>query len=125
LHEFGELIISYNTHVILIMVRFLRLKLITFLISIILLNETESSKLVFLLVDGFRWDYFKLPGLNLNGFTRLFEHGTRAEWTVPAFPTNSFPNYKTLETGMLYINSFTRSSSLSITFILHSYLKGI
>ncbi|XP_060606504.1 glycerophosphocholine cholinephosphodiesterase ENPP6-like [Ruditapes philippinarum] len=82
------------------MVRFLRLKLITFLISIILLNEIESSKLVFLLVDGFRWDYFKLPGLNLNGFTRLFEHGTRAEWTVPAFPTNSFPNYKTLETGL-------------------------
>jgi ectonucleotide pyrophosphatase/phosphodiesterase family protein 6 len=59
----------------------------------------ESSKLLFFLVDGFRWDYFQLPGLQLEGFSRFFEQGTRAEWMVPDFPTNSIPNYKTLETG--------------------------
>lgn len=87
------------------MPQYLRLKVIIYLIGMLLYHEAESSKLVFLLVDGFRWDYFKLSGLKLNGFTRLFEQGTRAEWTVPAYPTNSFPNYKTLETGMPFFTS--------------------
>ncbi|WAQ95147.1 ENPP6-like protein [Mya arenaria] len=61
---------------------------------------STGSKLLFFLVDGFRWDYFDLPGVQTDGFRRLFESGSRAEWLVPDFPTNSFPNYKTLETGL-------------------------
>ena len=60
---------------------------------------SSGDKLLFFLVDGFRWDYFDLPDVRLTGFPRLFQEGTRAEWMVPDFPTNSFPNYKTLETG--------------------------
>lgn len=63
------------------------------------LPYSYGNKLLFFLVDGFRWDYFELPGVRLNGFARLFREGTRAEWMIPDFPTNSFPNYKTLETG--------------------------
>ncbi|KAL4228389.1 hypothetical protein ACF0H5_011437 [Mactra antiquata] len=63
-------------------------------------NTVYTNKLLFLLVDGFRWDYFNFPDITLNGFSRLFEHGSRAEWLTPEFPTNSFPNYKTLETGL-------------------------
>ncbi|XP_053408282.1 glycerophosphocholine cholinephosphodiesterase ENPP6-like isoform X2 [Mercenaria mercenaria] len=82
------------------MTLFIRLKVISYLICVLTLKGTDSSKLVFFLVDGFRWDYFKIPGLQLKGFTRLFEQGTKAEWTTPDFPTNSLPNYKTLETGL-------------------------
>lgn len=72
--------------------------------SVLLLSvvrHTSSEKLLLFLVDGFRWDYFDLPGVRLTGFPRLFREGTRAEWIIPAFPTNSLPNYKTLETGIL------------------------
>ncbi|XP_045208182.2 glycerophosphocholine cholinephosphodiesterase ENPP6-like [Mercenaria mercenaria] len=71
-----------------------------FLIGALMLPRIESSKLIFFLVDGFRWDYFQLHDLRMKGFTRLFQQGTRAEWMVPDFPTNSVPNYKTLETGL-------------------------
>lgn len=71
------------------------------IITVLTINYVSSSKLLFFLVDGFRWDYFKISNLRLNGFARLFRGGSRAEWLTPEFPTNSFPNYKTLETGKL------------------------
>lgn len=69
-------------------------------LSVSVIAGTQASKLLFFLVDGFRWDYFNLPGLQLEGFKRLIEQGTKAEWLIPDFPTNSMPNYKTLETGL-------------------------
>ncbi|XP_052255171.1 glycerophosphocholine cholinephosphodiesterase ENPP6-like [Dreissena polymorpha] len=80
-----------------------RILLVTtcFVIASLNINAvSKKSKLLFLLVDGFRWDYFDLPGANLSGFDRLFQYGVRAQWMVPDFPTNSFPNYKSLETGL-------------------------
>lgn len=65
-----------------------------------LLHLVAGSKLIFLLVDGFRWDYFNIPGLRLRGFPRMFTEGVKVEYMVPDFPTNSLPNYKTLETGL-------------------------
>lgn len=70
----------------------------------------SENKLIFLLVDGFRWDYFEIPGVRLNGFSRLFIEGTRAEWIVPDFPTISWPNYKTLETGRVIMSNLKVTS---------------
>ena len=61
----------------------------------------EGSKLFLLLLDGFRWDYFDLEGLELKGFPRLFREGVKAEYMIPSYPTNSYPNYYTLMTGRL------------------------
>ncbi|KAL4228375.1 hypothetical protein ACF0H5_011423 [Mactra antiquata] len=80
--------------------QFLNKSLGTLYLLLVLINSVYCSKLLFLLVDGFRWDYFNFPDITLNGFARLFKHGSRAEWLTPEFPTNSFPNYKTLETGL-------------------------
>ena len=63
------------------------------------ITYVSASKLILLLVDGFRWDYIETTDLPLKGFSRLINAGTRAEWMIPAFPTNSLPNYKSLETG--------------------------
>ncbi|XP_060599066.1 glycerophosphocholine cholinephosphodiesterase ENPP6-like [Ruditapes philippinarum] len=77
---------------------------VTFLFSFIIgldykLTFVNASKLIILLVDGFRWDYIEsYHDLQLRGFSRLVDKGARAEWMVPAFPTNSLPNYKSLET---------------------------
>lgn len=65
---------------------------------------TGGSKLLLLLLDGFRWDYFDLPGLELRGFPRLFQEGVKAEYMIPSYPTNSYPNYYTLMTG-LYVEN--------------------
>ncbi|XP_052806095.1 glycerophosphocholine cholinephosphodiesterase ENPP6-like [Mya arenaria] len=59
-----------------------------------------SNKLLLILVDGFRWDYFDLPQIQLRGFERLKKEGVRAKWLEPVFPANSFPNYKSMETGL-------------------------
>ena len=67
-------------------------------------NEVGGSKLFLLLLDGFRWDYFSLDGLQLRGFPRLFQEGVKAEYMVPSFPTNSYPNYYTLMTGNIQSN---------------------
>ncbi|KAJ8307148.1 hypothetical protein KUTeg_015232 [Tegillarca granosa] len=37
--------------------------------------ESSQQKLLLILLDGFRWDYFDQPGLDLPGFTRMFEQG--------------------------------------------------
>ncbi|XP_076092650.1 glycerophosphocholine cholinephosphodiesterase ENPP6-like isoform X2 [Mytilus galloprovincialis] len=60
----------------------------------------ENKKLLVLLIDGFRWDYFNIPGLQLPGFSRLFEQGVKADYMIPDFPTLSFPNFYSLMTGL-------------------------
>lgn len=63
-------------------------------------STITGSKLFLLLLDGFRWDYFNLGGLELKGFPRLFQEGVKAEYMIPSYPTNSYPNYYTLMTGL-------------------------
>ncbi|XP_045208025.2 glycerophosphocholine cholinephosphodiesterase ENPP6-like [Mercenaria mercenaria] len=85
----------------------MKCNLISYILYFVILQDfkfVNTSKLIVLLVDGFRWDYLDAPDLQLVGFSRLMNTGTRAEWLVPAFPTNSLPNYKSLETG-LYVES--------------------
>ena len=71
-------------------------------------RAVESRKLFMMLVDGFRWDYFSMPGLELDGFSKLIRAGVKAEYMVPDFPTNSFPNYRSIETGAIKYYFITR-----------------
>ncbi|XP_066968262.1 glycerophosphocholine cholinephosphodiesterase ENPP6-like [Macrobrachium rosenbergii] len=61
----------------------------------------DRPKLLFILLDGFRWDYVdKQRPEDLPGFTRLLKEGVKAKWTQPVFPTMSFPAWTTLFTGL-------------------------
>ena len=75
------------------------MKLLLLILAVHSINAADGSKLFLLLLDGFRWDYFSLDGLQLRGFPRLFREGVKAEYMIPSFPTNSYPNYYTLMTG--------------------------
>jgi hypothetical protein len=60
-----------------------------------------DDKLLLLMLDGWRWDYFDQPGLHFPGFQRMHREGVRVERLIPDFPSSSYPNYYTLMTGML------------------------
>jgi len=60
------------------------------------------NKLLVVLVDGFRWDYFdKFSTNELPGFNRLRQIGVTPDAFVPAFPSLSFPNYYSIMTGTI------------------------
>ncbi|XP_064625505.1 glycerophosphocholine cholinephosphodiesterase ENPP6-like isoform X2 [Lineus longissimus] len=56
------------------------------------------GKVVLILYDGFRWDYLDIPGLE--GFTHVQENGAWVEKMTMAFPTQSYPQYYTIMTGL-------------------------
>lgn len=64
-------------------------------------SSSSPNKLLLILVDGFRWDYFdKLSEDELPGFTRLRQNGVSAEAFMPVFPSLSFANYYSIMTGL-------------------------
>jgi len=66
-------------------------------------SSSSPNKLLLILVDGFRWDYFdKLSEDELPGFTRLRQNGVSAEAFMPVFPSLSFANYYSIMTGNIY-----------------------
>ena len=70
------------------------------IICLFLVKGVVSTKLITVLVDGFRWDYFnqfsegELPGLE-----QMAKNGVKASHLVPQFPANSYINYYSLMTG--------------------------
>ena len=62
-------------------------------------DKRETKKLLVLLIDGFRWDYFDIHGLELPGFKQLFRQGIKSDYMVPDFPSLSYPNYYSIMTG--------------------------
>ncbi|CAL8110121.1 unnamed protein product [Orchesella dallaii] len=62
--------------------------------------ERHSPKLLILLVDGFRWDYFERQKHQLPGFRQLISNGIQVEYVEPIFPSLSFPSWNTLVTGV-------------------------
>jgi predicted AlkP superfamily pyrophosphatase or phosphodiesterase len=63
-------------------------------------TPTGANKLLLMLIDGFRWDYFSKFGANeLPGFNKLRQSGVSAESFVPVFPSLSFVNYYAIMTG--------------------------
>lgn len=59
-----------------------------------------GNKLLVILVDGCRWDYPDQDTVRLPGFRKLAENGVRAPYVTPIFPSNSYPNWYTLMTGL-------------------------
>lgn len=64
------------------------------------------NKLLLILVDGCRWDYPDQEGLP--GFRKLEDNGVRAPYVTPIFPSNSYPNWYTITTGIVekFLNYF-------------------
>ncbi|KAK3107569.1 hypothetical protein FSP39_017474 [Pinctada imbricata] len=60
----------------------------------------QASKLLLILMDGFRWDYFDFPDVSLPGFQQIFQEGVRAQYLISEFPTNSYPNFYSIMTGL-------------------------
>ena len=72
----------------------------------------DPNKLLVLLVDGFRWDYFdSFQDDELPGFKRLRENGVKADYLQPTFPSYSFVNFYSLMTGGLPRLQLARSLS--------------
>lgn len=57
-----------------------------------------KQKLIVILADGVRHDYVTDP--TLKGFHRMSKNGVKAEYVQPIFPSNSYPNWYTIVTGM-------------------------
>ncbi len=58
----------------------------------------DDVYVIMLSMDGFRWDYAdRVPTPNLDF---IATNGVKAEYVVPAFPSNTFPNHYTMATGL-------------------------
>ena len=57
----------------------------------------DCSKLVVILMDGFRWDYFQ--HVHLPGFAEMAQEGVKSDYIIPDYPSISYPNYYSLMTG--------------------------
>lgn len=65
------------------------------------LPTEEKGKLLYILLDGFRYDYVDdLPEEELPGFTELISNGVKAKWVKPLVPSISYPSWTTLSTGL-------------------------
>lgn len=62
-------------------------------------RNTSGSRLLVILLDGFRWDYLEQDGHMLPGFGSILQHGVKAEYMIPVYPTLSYPNYYSIMTG--------------------------
>jgi predicted AlkP superfamily pyrophosphatase or phosphodiesterase len=61
-------------------------------------DRLDSSYLILISIDGFRWDYpslYDTPALD-----RLARGGVRAESLRPVYPTLTFPNHYSIATGL-------------------------
>ena len=65
-------------------------------------DSSKPNKLLLILIDGFRWDYFDMFSEDeLPGFNRLRQSGVSADALIPAFPSLSYVNYYSIMTGNL------------------------
>lgn len=61
-------------------------------------EEPETSYLVLVSLDGFRWDYDTLT--DTPSLDRIARNGMKAERLQPVFPTITFPNHYSIATGV-------------------------
>ncbi|XP_076356226.1 glycerophosphocholine cholinephosphodiesterase ENPP6-like isoform X1 [Tachypleus tridentatus] len=62
-------------------------------------SAKSQNKLLLILVDGCRWDYVNERD-DLFGFRKIAEYGVQAEFVTPIYPSNSYPNWYTIVTGL-------------------------
>uniref|UniRef100_T1K1S1 glycerophosphocholine cholinephosphodiesterase n=1 Tax=Tetranychus urticae TaxID=32264 RepID=T1K1S1_TETUR len=68
------------------------------LVTISKSKKPNKQKVILILADGVRYDYIKDP--NLKGIQRMARNGVKAEYVQPIFPSNSYPNWYTIVTGL-------------------------
>ncbi|CAL8070700.1 unnamed protein product [Orchesella dallaii] len=57
-------------------------------------------KLLIIMLDGFRWDYYSIQKEELPGFTKFLQGGVQAEYVEPVFPSLSYACWTTIGTGV-------------------------
>lgn len=60
----------------------------------------KEKKLLIIMLDGFRWDYYELQKHELRGFPLFLKEGVQTEWVEPVFPSESYPAWTTISTGV-------------------------
>ena len=60
----------------------------------------DKNKLVVIMLDGCRHDYFKRDSKNHPGYRFIKENGVVADYVQPIFPSNSFQSWTTISTGI-------------------------
>lgn len=61
-------------------------------------SRDHDAYVVMLSMDGFRWDY--ADRVHTPNLDRIAQNGVKAEYVMPAFPSNTFPNHYTMATGL-------------------------
>ena len=75
------------------------------MLVVFLIGRCNSSKLITVLADGLKWNYFDhfVDG-ELEGFDRMERDGVKASHLISQFPSVSYSNYYTLMTGELSLS---------------------
>nr|CAH8822245.1 unnamed protein product [Trichobilharzia regenti] len=66
-------------------------------------NCSGNPKVLFLSLDGFRYDYFDLAeqnNINLSAFKKIQQSGVYVHRLTNIFPTSTFPSHYTMATGL-------------------------
>ena len=62
-------------------------------------EKSDDKKLVVIMLDGCRWDYFSRNPQLHPGFSKIKTEGVVADYVQPILPSNSFPSWTTISTG--------------------------
>ena len=60
----------------------------------------DTTPLLLISMDGFRWDYVERHPAETPHLRRLIREGTTARGLIPVYPTNTFPNHYSVVTGL-------------------------
>lgn len=71
-----------------------------------------TSKLIVILMDGFRWDYF--DHVDMPGFAKMAKDGVKVDYLQPDYPSLSYPNYYSAMTGTVI-----KKKKNYLVFIIH------
>ncbi|XP_067137651.1 glycerophosphocholine cholinephosphodiesterase ENPP6-like [Centruroides vittatus] len=65
-------------------------------------NIDPNTRLIVLMLEGFRHDFVDIFDKisPLNGFRRLKKNGVTADYVLPVFPSNTYPNCHSIVTGL-------------------------
>jgi ectonucleotide pyrophosphatase/phosphodiesterase family protein 6 len=84
-------------------------------------QKASGSRLLVILLDGFRWDYLEQDGKMLPGFQNIYQRGVKAEYMIPVYPSFSYPNFYSLMTGKTYL-FFSLLDKRLTQQVFHEYL---
>lgn len=79
-----------------------------------------TSKLIVILMDGFRWDYF--DHVDMPGFAKMAKEGVKVDYLQPDYPSLSYPNYYSIMTGNI-IKTYLCFYYSPILFYFQNYHK--